>query len=53
MASSACRLLVMSSASATVYDDDYKTCRATHATLRIVSVAPEEVTRVLGLSRLP
>jgi len=33
-----------------VYEDDYKTCRATHATLRIFGVASEEVTRVLGLS---
>ncbi len=33
-----------------MYDDEYKTCGATYATLRIYGIAPEEVTRDLGLS---
>ncbi|HTR52483.1 MAG TPA: DUF4279 domain-containing protein [Kofleriaceae bacterium] len=33
-----------------MYDDEYKTCRATYATLRIYGLAPDEVTRSVGLT---
>lgn len=32
-----------------VYDDDYSTCKATYATLRIYGVPPDDVTETLGL----
>lgn len=33
-----------------MYDDEYTLCGATHATLRILGLDPEEVTRTLALS---
>lgn len=33
-----------------MYNDDYKTCSTTYATLRIIGLSPDEVTSRLGLS---
>lgn len=33
-----------------MYNDDYKTCSTTYATLRIIGLSPDEVTLRLGLS---
>lgn len=33
-----------------MYDDEYRTCRATYATVRICDVSADEVSRELGLS---
>ena len=33
-----------------MYNDDYKTCSTTYATLRIIGLSPDEVTLRLGVS---
>lgn len=33
-----------------MYEDEYRTCRETYATLRLVGLSPDEITRLLDLS---